>query len=131
MNFNAILSAFFGNKASRDIKKIQPLVEKVKAAYPAIQALSNDELRAKSKEIQAYVQNSANDLKKQIEELKAKTARDEWMERIADIAYQHTIYSIETELGLAIAFNQPAIDRMHRIIKGSPKEVNMAKNLAA
>ena len=72
MNFNAILSAFFGNKASRDIKKIQPLVEKVKAAYPAIQALSNDELRAKSKEIQAYVQNSANDLKKQIEELKAK-----------------------------------------------------------
>ena len=72
MNFNALLSAFFGNKASRDIKKIQPLVEKVKAAYPAIQALSNDELRAKSKEIQAYVQNSANDLKKQIEELKAK-----------------------------------------------------------
>ena len=72
MNFNAILSAFFGNKASRDKKKIQPLVEKVKAAYPAIQALSNDELRAKTKEIQAFVQNSANDLKKQIEELKAK-----------------------------------------------------------
>ena len=72
MNFNAILSAIFGNKASRDIKKIQPLVEKVKAEYPAIQALSNDELRAKTKEIQSYVQNSANDLKKQIDELKAK-----------------------------------------------------------
>ncbi len=72
MNFNAILSAIFGNKASRDIKKIQPLVEKVKAAYPAIQALSNDELRAKTKEIQSYVQNSANDLKKQIDDLKAK-----------------------------------------------------------
>ena len=72
MNFNALISAFFGNKASRDIKKIQPLVEKVKAAYPAIQALSNDELRAKTKEIQSYIQNSANDLKKQIEELKAK-----------------------------------------------------------
>jgi preprotein translocase subunit SecA len=74
MNFNALISAFFGNKASRDIKKIQPLVEKVKAAYPAIQALSNDELRAKTKEIQSYIQNSANDLKKQIEELKAKQA---------------------------------------------------------
>ena len=54
MNFNAIISALFGNKASRDIKKIQPLVEKVKAAYPAIQALSNDELRAKTKEIQSF-----------------------------------------------------------------------------
>ena len=49
-----------------------PLVEKIKEAYPAIQALSNDELRAKTKEIQSYVQNSANDLKKQIDELKAK-----------------------------------------------------------
>ena len=72
MNFKTILEAFFGNKASRDRKAIMPLVEKIKEAYPAIQALSNDELRAKTKEIQSYVQNSANDLKKQIEELKAK-----------------------------------------------------------
>ena len=72
MNFKTILEAFFGNKASRDRKAIMPLVEKIKEAYPAIQALSNDELRAKTKEIQSYVKNSANDLKKQIEELKAK-----------------------------------------------------------
>ena len=72
MNFKTILEAFFGNKASRDRKAIMPLVEKIKEAYPAIQALSNDELRAKTKEIQNYVQNSANDLKKQIDELKAK-----------------------------------------------------------
>ena len=72
MNFKTILEAFFGNKASRDRKAIMPLVEKIKEAYPAIQALSNDELRAKTKEIQSYVQNSANDLKKQIYELKAK-----------------------------------------------------------
>ena len=72
MNFKTILEAFFGNKASRDRKAIMPLVEKIKEAYPAIQALSNDELRAKTKEIQSYVQTSANDLKKQIDELKAK-----------------------------------------------------------
>ena len=72
MNFNSILSAIFGNKSSRDIKKIQPLVDKVKAAYPAIKELSNDELRAKSKEIQQYVQNSVSDLKKQIADLKEK-----------------------------------------------------------
>ena len=72
MNFNSILSALFGNKSSRDIKKIQPLVDKVKEAYPAIQALSNDELRAKSKEIQQFVQGSVKDLKAQIDALKAK-----------------------------------------------------------
>ena len=72
MNFNSILSALFGNKSSRDIKKIQPLVDKVKEAYPAIQALTNDELRAKSKEIQQFVQGSVKDLKAQIDTLKAK-----------------------------------------------------------
>lgn len=72
MNFNKILQQIFGNKSSRDIKSIQPLVEKVKAAYPAIQALSNDELRAKTKELQTYVQNAPADLLKQIDALKAK-----------------------------------------------------------
>ena len=66
MNFNSILSALFGNKSTRDRKMIQPLVDKVKEAYPAIKALSNDELRAKSKEIQAYVQNSVSEQKKRI-----------------------------------------------------------------
>ena len=72
MNFNAILSALFGNKSSRDIKKIQPLVDKVKAIYPTIEALSNDELRAKSKELQQYVQGSVKEQRTQIAALKEK-----------------------------------------------------------
>ena len=71
MNFNQILKSLFG-KSSRDMKLIKPLVEKVKAAYPEIQKLTNDELRAKTKEIQAYIQNSAKEQKAQIDELKAK-----------------------------------------------------------
>ena len=71
MNLNKILQSLFGNKSSRDMKLIQPLVEKVKQAYPEIMALSNDELRAKTKEIQQYVQNSAAEQEKKIAELKA------------------------------------------------------------
>ena len=72
MNFNQILKSLFGDKSSRDMKLIKPLVEKVKAAYPEIQKLTNDELRAKTKEIQAYIQNSSKEQKAQIDELKAK-----------------------------------------------------------
>ena len=72
MNFNKILQSLFGNKSTRDMKLIQPLVEKVKEAYPAIKALSNDELRAKTKEIQKYVQDSANEQKQKIADLKSK-----------------------------------------------------------
>ena len=58
MNFNKFLKSIFGDKSSRDMKLIQPLVEKVKEVYPEIKKLSNDELRAKTKEIQKYVQDA-------------------------------------------------------------------------
>ena len=72
MGFNSFLKSLFGDKSTRDMKLIQPIVEKIKAAYPEIKALDNDALRAKTKEIQKYVQDSAIEQKKQIEELKAK-----------------------------------------------------------
>ena len=72
MNFNNFLKSLFGDKSNRDMKLIQPIVEKVKVAYPEIQKLSNDELRAKTKELQQYVQDSAKEQKQQIAELKAK-----------------------------------------------------------
>jgi len=72
MNLNKILQSLFGNKSTRDMKLIQPLVEKVKATYDEIKALSNDQLRAKTKEIQAYVQNAAKEQKEKIAELKAQ-----------------------------------------------------------
>ena len=72
MNLNKILQSLFGNKSTRDMKLIQPLVEKVKVTYDEIKALSNDQLRAKTKEIQAYVQNAAKEQKEKIAELKAQ-----------------------------------------------------------
>ena len=72
MGFNNFLKSLFGDKSTRDMKLIQPVVEKIKAVYPEIKALDNDALRAKTKEIQKYVQDSAAEQKKQIEELKAK-----------------------------------------------------------
>ena len=72
MNFNKFLQSLFGNKSSKDMKLIQPLVNKVKEAYPEIQKLSNDELRARTKQLQQYVQDSAKQQKEKIAELKAK-----------------------------------------------------------
>ena len=72
MNLTKILQSLFGNKSSRDMKLIQPLVEKVKEVYPDIQKLSNDRLRAKTNEIKKYVQDSAKEQKQQIAKLKSK-----------------------------------------------------------
>ncbi len=71
MNFNKILKSLFGDKSSRDMKLIQPLVEKVKAVYPEIEKLNNDELRNKTIQIKQHIQNSAEEQKQKIAELKS------------------------------------------------------------
>ena len=80
MGFNEFISKIFGNKATRDMKEIQPWVEKVKAVYPEISKLSNDELRAKTQELKQIIKNSAVEENKKIEELKA-TIEDTELEK--------------------------------------------------
>ena len=84
MNFTKILRSLFGDKSSRDMKLIQPLVEKVKAVYPEVQKLDNDALRQRTKDIQHFVQDSANEQKQEIEKLKA-TIEDTPIDERADI----------------------------------------------
>ncbi len=88
MNFNKILKSLFGDKSSRDMKLIQPLVEKIKQVSPQIEALDNDALRARTKELQQQVQSSAKEQKAKIAELKAKiesTPIDERADIFAEI----------------------------------------------
>ena len=54
------------------MKAIQPWVEKIKEAYPAIEALDNDALRARTAEIREDIQSSANDLREKINEIREK-----------------------------------------------------------
>ena len=70
MNFTKLLKVLFGDKSTRDMKLIQPYVEKVKEAYPAIKELSNDELRAKTKEIRQYVQDAGKQQREEINKLR-------------------------------------------------------------
>ena len=84
MNFNSILKALFGDKSSRDMKKIQPFVELVKAASPKIEALNNDALRARTQEIRQQVQAAAKAQKDEIEKLKA-TIEETPLDERADI----------------------------------------------
>lgn len=71
MGFNEFLSSIFGNKSTRDMKEIQPWVNKIKAAYPEVAKLDNDGLRAKTEELKEYIRNSASKERAKADELKA------------------------------------------------------------
>lgn len=70
MGFNEFMTKLFGNKSQRDLKEITPYVDKIKAVYPSIQKLSNDELRAKTDEVKQRIQDYVAAERAQVEELR-------------------------------------------------------------
>ena len=83
MGFNDFLTKLFGNKSQRDLKEITPYVEKIKAVYPSIKELSNDELRAKVDEIKQRIQDYVADERAKVNELRSGIDNKELEEREA------------------------------------------------
>jgi preprotein translocase subunit SecA len=81
MGFNEFMTKLFGNKSQRDLKEIDPYVIKIKAVYPEIQKLSNDELRAKTDEIKQRIQDFVSEENARVEELRKGIEDKELEER--------------------------------------------------
>ncbi|MCC8198862.1 MAG: preprotein translocase subunit SecA [Tannerellaceae bacterium] len=83
MGFNEFMTKLFGNKSQRDLKEITPYVKKIKDVYPGIQALSNDELRARTDEIKQRIQDHVAEERAHVEELRRGIDEKELEEREA------------------------------------------------
>ena len=71
MGFIDIITKLFGNKSQKDMQAVMPYVEKIKAIYAEIDALSDDELRAHSAALMQRLQDAVAADKSKIVELKA------------------------------------------------------------
>ena len=83
MGFNDFLKSLFGNKSQRDLKEILPYVNKVKEAYPAIEKLSDDELRTRIDDVKKRVQDAVAPEKNRIAELRASVEEQDYEKREA------------------------------------------------
>ena len=68
----SLIKLFFGSKADKDRKEVEPYLVKIKAVYPTIEALSNDELRAHSSNLKKQIANFIAADEARIVELKAR-----------------------------------------------------------
>lgn len=66
------VSKFFGTKSDRDLKEIQPIVDKILAIFPALSSLSNDQLRAKTAEFKSKIADFSSVEKEEITLIRAK-----------------------------------------------------------
>ena len=84
---NSILKAFVGDKSEKDIKAIKPLINKVKTFESALQALSHDELRAKTEFFKKTIKDARAEKDAKIASLKQDA------EQTSDIDLREDIYA--------------------------------------
>jgi preprotein translocase subunit SecA len=65
-----VIKTFFGTKSDKDRKEIQPYVDRILALYPQIDALSNDDLRARSAALRRDIAETIRPDEERIAELK-------------------------------------------------------------
>ena len=72
MSFLSILNKLFGNKSQRDLKEIQPIVDKINALGSELKKLTNDQLRDKITGIREELAKAIKNDEDNITELRAK-----------------------------------------------------------
>jgi preprotein translocase subunit SecA len=84
---STLISNFFGNKSTKDIQEVTPLVDKAKIEYEKVIGLSNDGLRAQSTKLREEIRRSIKEQLEQIELLKSKVEVED------DFAEKEKIYA--------------------------------------
>ncbi|RYY18797.1 MAG: preprotein translocase subunit SecA, partial [Sphingobacteriaceae bacterium] len=74
------ISKLFGNKSERDVKGVQPLVEKIKAEFAKLDQISNDELRAKTIDFKARISAGLEKTDAEIKAAKEEAENDSSIE---------------------------------------------------
>jgi preprotein translocase subunit SecA len=85
---NSLLGVFLGNKYERDIKEINPYVEKIHEEYGKLQSLSNDELRNRSEELRKEILGGIAELENEVRDLKSKAEKEEDVDKKEDLYNQ-------------------------------------------
>ena len=76
MSLASVISKIFGTKADRDYKAIKPVLDKVLAVYPEIDALDHDSLRERSAALRQKLREVEAPFETRIQEIKVELEKD-------------------------------------------------------
>ncbi|MGK9475249.1 preprotein translocase subunit SecA [Melioribacter sp. OK-6-Me] len=89
---STLLKKIFGDKNTKALKELWPIVDKINEEYEKLKDLTDDELRAKTAEFKEKIQSETAEIRNQIETLKERLAH------IEDASEKHKVYDQIEEL---------------------------------
>ncbi|HUK88420.1 MAG TPA: preprotein translocase subunit SecA, partial [Terriglobales bacterium] len=72
--FSTLFAKIFGTKNEREVKRLRPLVERINALEPALQQLSDEQLRAKTEEFRARIRQRLEGIEEEEERVREQKA---------------------------------------------------------
>jgi preprotein translocase subunit SecA len=117
---NNVLGLFLGNKYERDLKEINPYIEKIHLEFEKIKDLSNDDLRDLTEELKKEILGSVEGDENEIRSLREKAEKEE------DVLLKEDIYNsldkIEKQINekLEVTLDQ-LVPRAFAIVKETAK----------
>ena len=76
MSLASLIKAIFGSKADRDYRAIKPVLDKILAVYPEIDALDNDALRERSAGLRQRILEVEKPFEARMDEIKAQLEQE-------------------------------------------------------
>ncbi|HVV54924.1 MAG TPA: hypothetical protein VHC47_06360, partial [Mucilaginibacter sp.] len=91
------ISKLFGNKSERDIKSIQPIVEKIKEEFSKLDGVSNDELRARTIAFKEKIKEGLAEIDAELSDFKSRIENNPDMDMTEKVGLYSQIDKIEKD----------------------------------
>ena len=93
---NSVIKTFVGDKAKKDVKELQPLVNEIRSFEAGLEGLSHNELRQKTQDFKQRIEDDCKEINEQISALKEEVNASEDIDKNEDIYAQ--IDALEDEV---------------------------------
>ena len=96
-NMLGFISKLFGSKSERDVKGIQPIVEKIKYEFAQLEGISNDELRAKTDDFKERIRQGLEEIDNQLQEIRDRIENEPELDVSEKVTLYTTIDKLEKD----------------------------------
>lgn len=101
-----LFKKIFGDKHTKDIKRILPIVEQINKYYEEYQKLTDDELRSKTQEFKQRIKEATKDIEEKINEIKEQLKGELNLEQSEELYNELEEYEKELDETIEEVLNQ-------------------------
>jgi preprotein translocase subunit SecA len=125
---NNVLKVFVGDKAKKDVKALQPLIDKINAFEKEMEKLSHDALREKTHYFKKQLQEATANIQDEIESLKQEALNETDIDKNEEV-YNKIDQLKETQYSLTEKVLEEILPEAFAVVKETAKRFTEAEEI--